>query len=112
MDPVYINLEEGLGRIRGNKSLYKRMLQMYLASPEFEKLETCFNANDAKGAAEVSHAIKGMVGNLGLTALFEISTALMNSFRAGNWDEALIDSYRLAEKETRIAVNETLTTLD
>ena len=35
----FIDLDTGLGRIRGNKKLYKRMLGMFAASEEFGKLE-------------------------------------------------------------------------
>ena len=89
----YINLEEGLNRVRGNKNLFLRMLQMFLNSKEFVELEEQLANAKYDQAAETAHAIKGMTGNLSLIQLFETSTTLMNQLRNGSADTELIDQY-------------------
>ncbi|MDR0426539.1 MAG: Hpt domain-containing protein [Clostridiales bacterium] len=98
---VWINLEEGLGRMRGNETLYKKLLNIFLSSPEFDALEEALNADDTRRAVDVAHGIKGMTGNLSLTALFEGSTKLMNELRAGLADPATVAAYRDILKKTR-----------
>ncbi len=105
MGQNYLDLEEGLSRVRGNKVLFKKMLQMFTASTEFEKFDDCISAGDISGAADVAHAIKGMTGNLSLTALFEISTTLMNELREGTLDNNSISEYREILAGTLVEVN-------
>ena len=97
---MYINLEEGLSRIRGNKALYARMLGMFLDNKEAGMLEESLAGGDLAGAGHIAHAIKWMTGNLSLTLLFETSTALMESLHEGKRDEAIISAYRDALEKT------------
>ena len=100
---AYVNLDEGMGRVRGNKKLYKRMLGMYLAGKEFEMLETALAEGNLTAAADVAHAIKGMTGNLSLTAVFNLSTQMMMELRTGAYNKELHDSFKDAcEKTTTI----------
>ncbi len=100
MGQNYIDIESGLSRVRGNKVLFKKMLQMFLASTEFEKFDACLASGDIAGAGDVAHAIKGMTGNLSLTALFEVSSTLMQQLRDGVADDTLISEYRDVLKNT------------
>ena len=100
IDKAYVNYEEGLNRLRNNVSLYKRMLGMILASDEFGKFDAFLDSGDIKGAADSAHAIKGMTGNLSLTALFDISVELMNTLREEAVDEGMVASYREILKTT------------
>jgi HPt (histidine-containing phosphotransfer) domain-containing protein len=101
MDEKYIDMETGLGRVRGNSVIYKKMLGMFLNSKEFEALEEALTAKDCQKAADVAHAIKGLTGNLSLTLLFEESTKLMNQLRAGSYEEATLLNYRGILARTR-----------
>jgi HPt (histidine-containing phosphotransfer) domain-containing protein len=100
----YIDMETGLGRVRGNAVIYKKMLGMFLNSKEFGAFEEALAANDYPKAADVAHAIKGLTGNLALTPLFEESTKLMNQLKEGKFDEAAVQNYRGILTETRSAV--------
>jgi HPt (histidine-containing phosphotransfer) domain-containing protein len=104
----YIDMETGLGRVRGNAAIYKKMLGMFLNSKEFGAFEEALTANDYSKAADVAHAIKGLTGNLALTPLFEESTKLMNQLREGKYDEATLQNYRTALTETRGEVEKVL----
>ena len=104
----YIDLEGGLARIRGNQKLYARMLQMFLDSKELGAFEEAIAAGDNAHAAEVIHGIKGMTGNLSLTAAFETSMALMNSLRNGVLDDDMLAEYREAIDVTKRLVKEYL----
>ena len=102
----YIDLEGGLARVRGNQKLYTRMLQMFLDSKELGAFVEAVAAGDNAHAAEVIHGIKGMTGNLSLTAVFETSMALMNSLRNGVLEEDMLTAYREALEVTKRLVKE------
>lgn len=104
-DKVYMNTTEALDRLRGNEMLFKRLLEIFLKSPEFDQFEEVLASGDIPKAADAAHGIKGMTGNLSLTELFETSTKLMNELRAGVVDEGSLAAYRDALVKTRDAVN-------
>lgn len=103
---AYVDIDTALGRIRGNKKLYAKMLGMFLQSPEFDALEAALQANDYEKCGEAAHAIKGITGNLSLMALFETSTELMNQFRANGYQEETLAAYRDALEKTRPIVED------
>ncbi|MDL2219210.1 Hpt domain-containing protein [Ruminococcaceae bacterium OttesenSCG-928-O06] len=96
----YLDLESALARVRGNKTIYRKMLGMLQGSGEFAAFEEKIAAEDWAAAGEVAHGIKGMTGNLGLTKLFETSAELMNQLRAGPPSAALLAEYRDTVEKT------------
>lgn len=102
----YINLQEALGRLGGNQALYVKLLGKFMQSTEFSAMEDALAQQDYAAAAEFAHAIKGITGNLSLTALFEYSTELMNQLRAGAPDPDTLAQYRDALEKTRQAVQQ------
>ncbi len=98
---IYIDKEDGLGRVRGNQGLYKRMLGLYLKSTELVALEEALQAEDAPRIEELAHGLKGMTGNLGLTRMFELTSELMARARKGEIKQPLLADYRAAAEATR-----------
>lgn len=98
----YVDLETALNRIRGNKKLYARLIGLFLKNPEFENFDSFIENKDYEKAGESAHAIKGMTGNLSLTALFEESTTLMTQLRQGEFDSELYEQFK---KDTEITKN-------
>ena len=107
-----INLSEGLARVRDNKKLFRRMLGMFLDSEEFAAMDSYLSQKDYAKAADSAHAIKGMTGNLSLTALFTTSTTLMEELRQGIASEATEAAYRAAYAQTRVFVGEIIDELE
>ena len=108
----YIDLPAALGRVRGNKKLYRRMLDMFLSSTEFDVLEQCLSQGDLEGAVAPAHAIKGIAGNLSFIKLFDTSTALLESLRNNSYSDALAQTYRQALQQTQVAVKALAQDLD
>ena len=104
----YVDVDGALARMRGNKKLYVKMLGMFLAGKEFENFEAAIAENDLGKAGDLAHTIKGVTGNLSLTALFEQSAALMQQLREGTFDQALVDAYRETYALTRGFVTQTI----
>jgi HPt (histidine-containing phosphotransfer) domain-containing protein len=63
--------DDGISRCMGNESLYLRLVSSVVGQTEFEDLERYICAGDLKKAFESAHALKGVLGNLSLTPLYE-----------------------------------------
>ena len=78
------NTAEGLARCMNNESFYLRMVNMVLADPRFDALEKAMEAGDAHAAFEAAHALKGSIGNVSLTPLYEPICALTELLRGAD----------------------------
>ncbi len=107
----YIDVNDGLSRVRGNQSLYKRMLNLYVGSTEFQAFEDAMAQQDYHKAGEVAHAIKGMAGNLGLKRVFELSNDIMTQFRQDVISQELVAEFRSAVSITLDGVKELMETM-
>ncbi len=104
----YIDIEDGLSRVRGNKGLYKRMLGMFVQSAEFAAFEEAWAERNYEKMADIAHSLKGMTGNLGLVKVYELSSKMMVEFRSGNKNDALVAEYQQALEKTKQYVDELL----
>ena len=75
------NTDEGLGRCMNNQDFYFRLIKMAVADPNFAKLEAALSAEDWKGSFEAAHALKGVLGNLSLTPMFDAASELTELLR-------------------------------
>lgn len=62
---------DGLARCFGNEPLYLKLVMMIPAEKNFNKLEAALNDNDLDQAFEAAHALKGVLGNLSLTPMYD-----------------------------------------
>ncbi len=62
--------EEGLARCFGNEALYLKLVNMIGNESNFEKLRSALDAGDLDAAFEAAHALKGVLGNLSLTPMY------------------------------------------
>ena len=76
------NTAEGLGRCFNKEDFYLKLVKMELADPNFDRLKAAIAAQDANAAFEAAHALKGAVGNLALTPIYEPVCALTEKLRA------------------------------
>lgn len=66
-----VKTEEGLGRCMNNEAFYLRLVGMALNDANFDRLRAAVDSGDLTAAFEAAHALKGMIGNLALTPVFE-----------------------------------------
>ena len=77
------NVDEGVARCMNNEGFYLRMVNMAIDDRgSFEKLYAAAEADDRKACFEAAHALKGMLGNVALTPLFEPASELTELLRA------------------------------
>ena len=76
------DIETGLSRCLGKEDLYLKLVNMGLADAKFEELGTALSSNDLQKAFELCHALKGIIGNLAVTPLYEALSALTEKLRS------------------------------
>lgn len=73
--------EAGLARCMGMQDFYLRLVNMTLSDAHFDALEKALAAGDRKAGFEAAHALKGAVGNLALTPLYEPISEITEKLR-------------------------------
>ena len=76
------DVETGLSRCLGNEALYLKLVGMGLGDAKFEELGTALDAGNLTKAFELCHALKGVIGNLALTPLYEALSDMTEKLRA------------------------------
>lgn len=75
-----IDIKKAIEVVDGDRSLLKELLNMFLADSEnkLKEIETAIKEGDYKKLVEVSHALKGASGNIGLTKTYQLCLELEN----------------------------------
>ena len=74
--------DEGLARCCGSEALYLRLVNMLPDDNNFEALEKSLTAGDLNAAFEAAHALKGILGNLSLTPMYELCSHITELLRS------------------------------
>ena len=76
------DVESGLSRCVGNEDLYLKLVGMGLGDAKFEELGAALNAGNLDRGFESCHALKGVIGNLALTPLYDALSDMTEKLRA------------------------------
>lgn len=79
-----IDTEGALHRFSGNINLYKRFLLKFSDDDTFEKVKNALAIEDWDAMLSAAHTLKGVAGNLGLSAIYQASSEIVTSLRAGD----------------------------
>lgn len=103
-----VNVDGALDRFMGNEALLCRFLKKFLDDANFENLKTAIEQGDEQAALAASHTLKGVCGNLSMPALFELFTAQVAAYRAGDARAAaeMMDKIRPAYDAVCAAIRE------
>ena len=80
------NTDEGVARCFGKEDFYLRLAKMVVAQnqADFDKLSAAIGANDLGAAFDAAHSLKGVLGNLSLTPIYDpVSEITEELVRAG-----------------------------
>ena len=73
---------EGLSRCFNNEALYLRLVKLIPAEANFDKLKEALDAGNLDAAFEAAHALKGVLGNLSLTPMFDKCSEITELLRS------------------------------
>ena len=74
----------GMARCINDEGFYLKMVSMALQDSNFDQLKEAISAGDLDTAFERAHSLKGVMGNVALTSLFEPLSELTEELRARN----------------------------
>ena len=76
------NVEEGLARCLNKEDFYLKMVNMGLNNQNFQLLGPALESKDYNKAFELCHSLKGVIGNLSLTPLYDLICQLTEILRS------------------------------
>ena len=63
--------DDGLTRCMGNEAFYFKLIGKVIDDKNFQALEDAVAAKDLDAAFDAAHSLKGVLGNLALTPIYE-----------------------------------------
>lgn len=79
-----IDVDGALERFMGSEALLVRFLGKFPDDPNFSALEAAIAAGDCDAAFTAAHTLKGVCGNLSMTALFDTVSRQTELLRSGD----------------------------
>ena len=76
-----IDYEDAVKRFAGNEALYEKFLKKLTGDDHLAIGEQALKEERYEDVLEAVHALKGVAGTLGMTALFEASSVVVASIR-------------------------------
>lgn len=76
------NVDEGLARCINNEALYLRFAGTVVDEKSFDKLHEALSANNLDEAFDAVHALKGVLGNLAITPIYDKVVEITELLRA------------------------------
>ena len=84
LEAAGIDVGEALERMMGSEALLERLLGRFLEDGSFSALDAALERGDREGAVAAAHTLKGVCGNLSMTALFGLFTSQVAALREGD----------------------------
>lgn len=95
--------DETMKRFMGNEGMYLRLLDMLFEDDTLQKLGRSIEEGDLAGSFEAAHALKGVVGNMGLTPYYEAISAIVEPLRAREWRDDYLTRFTDIKEESQKA---------
>ena len=102
LETAGVNVDEVLGRFMNNEALAMKFLCRFPGDENFSKLMQAMDRQDATGAFEAAHTLKGVAGNLSIQNLFQQVSALVEDLRTGDLAAAAGKMPPLEEEYARV----------
>lgn len=97
-----VDVDMGIKAHMGNESMYERILKLVLLDENFGLLFSAIETNDSVQIFEISHSLKGTLGNVGLIELDRLVTDICEVTRKGSNEGVRENSLQLKESYEKI----------
>ena len=77
-----VNTKEGLARCMNNEKFYIKMVTIGIKDKHFDMLEKAIEEKNIAEAFESAHALKGIIGNLAITPIYNPLNRMTEMLRA------------------------------
>ncbi len=102
------DVDGALVRFLNNEAFYAKCFKKFIDDPAFAGLGEALKSKDVDVAFRHAHTLKGLIANMGLTPLYDLTVQIVEPLRAGQCADDLDELYqRLMEemKTYRILAN-------
>ena len=82
LETAGVDVDQALERMMGSDGLLERLLAKFLEDQNYSGLRAALEEGDTDRAAAAAHTLKGMCGNLSMTALYGLFTRQVDAIRA------------------------------
>ncbi|MFA6947924.1 MAG: Hpt domain-containing protein [Eubacteriales bacterium] len=83
------DIDGAMERFMDDEELYLSCLSIVCDDDAFAELESALRAHDIPAAFDAAHTLKGVLGNMGLTPMYDAVVEIVEPLRAGNDDGCL-----------------------
>lgn len=83
---VGIDYTNAIRRFAGKEDIYDKYLVKFKSDTHMELAEKAFEEQDYSGVLNEIHTLKGVVGTLGMDALYEACSEVVAAIRANNME--------------------------
>lgn len=97
-----INYDDGVKKFAGKAELYERFLLEFLDEPHFAQMIDEINQNDIDSAFKTAHALKGVVGTLGMDDLYQCLFQLVEALRNKEQDKVEVYFAQIQKEYDRV----------
>ena len=77
------DVEGAMARMMDDEDFYLTCLGMLADDPGFQELSEALSRHDLAASFEAAHMLKGVIGNLGLTPMYQAVAKIVELLRAG-----------------------------
>ena len=107
------DISGAMRRFLNDEELYASCLGTLIADESFGLLEKAIQESDVTKAFDAAHSLKGTLGNMGLTPMYEIIIQIVEPLRDGKLD-GIAEKYEIlmAKKAEVVAIKESCQVAD
>ena len=97
----YIDVAEGIGRIRNNKRVYQLILSEFIKDTHLDIVNDEIVKGNLEEAGKNAHAVKGISANLSMKKAYALSAELEQKLKGGELDTGLLSNVVNTVKKTK-----------
>lgn len=86
-------------RFMENEEMYLNFLDQMFEDDDIKKMRHVFCSQDTESIAKAAHTLKGIIGTMGLTPLYNAICKVLDALRAGKSQEHCLELYKDVQKE-------------
>lgn len=97
------DVDGAIERFIGDIELYETCLKTVLSDKSFTGLGEALKRDDVKEAFDHAHTLKGVLANMGLTPMYDITVRIVEPLRVGNSENLLLVYEELMQAKDKLA---------
>ncbi len=93
------DVDNALVRFLNNEAFYEKCFKKFFDDPAFPALGEALKEKNADEAFRHAHTLKGLASNMGLTAIHDMASEIVEPLRAGVYSDDMLDTYEKIGQE-------------